>query len=173
VPTYVALLRGVNVGGRHRVPMADLRTLVEQLGFTGVRSHIQSGNVVFESTKAPAAEAIELALSDTFGFAVPVVVRSATEMAAVIDRNPFADCDLSKVHVGFWGTVPSASAIAACDLERFAPERFEFVRSDLYLFLPSGMARTKLPGYLERRIKVPATIRNWNTVRAIVEMSGI
>jgi uncharacterized protein (DUF1697 family) len=171
VPTYVALLRGVNVGGRHRMAMAELRKRFEALGCHAVRTHIQSGNVIFDRARAPGAGVIERDLVETFGFAVPVVLRSAVEMGAVVERAPFPGVDRSKVHVAFLASPPEPSAVAACDPEPFLPERFAFTGSELYLYLPGGMAKTKLPTYLERRIKVPMTIRNWQTTATLASLA--
>ncbi len=99
--TYVGLLRGVNVGGRNKVSMADLRSLVESLGHTDVTTYIQSGNIVFTSAKAVAAPTLEAAIKDELGLDVTVVLRTPAELAKVVKANPFAREDLSKVHVGF------------------------------------------------------------------------
>jgi uncharacterized protein (DUF1697 family) len=152
--------------------MAGLRTLLEARGLTDVRTLIQSGNVVFDSKGAPALDSLERTLKDAYGFDIPVVLRTAAAMAKVIERTPFPDRDHSKVHVGFMREPPESKAVAACDGASFLPEQFEFVGSELYLFLPNGMARTKLPTYLDRQIKIPTTVRNWNTVRALVELSA-
>jgi uncharacterized protein (DUF1697 family) len=172
VPRYVALLKGVNVGGKHALGMAALKTVFEAHRYSDVRTLIQSGNVIFSSSKAPAAPALERMLEQWCGFSVPVVVRSATEMANVITESPLTELDSSKLHVGFMGERPSAAAIAACDPAEFLPETFAFVGSNVYLYLPHGMARTKLPSYLDRRIEGPMTVRNWNTVNALVRASG-
>jgi uncharacterized protein (DUF1697 family) len=172
MPTYVALLRGVNVGGRHRIPMVDLRRRFEVLGCDEVRTHIQSGNVIFDRMSAPDGDAIERDLAETFGFSVPVVLRTAVEMGRVVEHDPFAGLDRSKVHVGFLGSPPESGAVAACDPEAFTPERFAFRGTTLYLYLPGGMAATKLPTYLERHVNVPMTIRNWRTTEALARLAA-
>jgi uncharacterized protein (DUF1697 family) len=172
VPTYVALLRGVNVGGRHRVPMDALRERFELLGCHAVRTHIQSGNVVFERAVAPDVAAIERDLSSAFDFTVPVILRTASEMGTIAGRDPFPGVERSKLHVAFLGATPQPDGVAACDPEAFAPERFAFAGSDLYLYLPAGMASTKLPAYLERRVNVPMTIRNWQTTSTLATLAG-
>lgn len=169
--SYVALLRGINVGGKHSVAMADLRALAESLGYHDVRTLIQSGNLVFSSSERPEPVALSAALETAYGFVIPVVVRSAAEMAAVLEQNPFGELDESKFHVGFMSERPSQDVVEALEGNVFLPERFEVVGTETYYFLPDGMARTKLPGYLDRRLKVPMTVRNWNTVNALVEMT--
>jgi uncharacterized protein (DUF1697 family) len=166
----VGLLRGVNVGGR-TLPMAELRELVESLGFDDVRTYIQSGNVLFSAKKKPAAAVLEEAIERRFGLEVDVMLRSAMELARTIERNPFPDADRSRLYVGFMAAKPTPTAVAALDGDPFLPEQFAVDGTELYLHLPSGMGRTKLPDFVLRRIKVPTTIRNWNTVTKLAELA--
>ncbi len=168
--TTVALLRGVNVAGR-TLPMAELRELMESLGFEHVHTYIQSGNVLFSAKKRPTPAVLAAAIERRFGLDVDVMLRSASELERTIERNPFADADRSKLHVGFMARKPAAANVAALDGDSFLPEEFALVGTELYLHLPGGMARTKLPDYVLRRIKVPTTIRNWNTVTKLAELA--
>ena len=170
MPTVVGLLRGVNVGGR-TMPMAELRELVESLGFDDVRTYIQSGNVLFSAKKRPAAAELEAAIERRFGLEVDVMLRSAAELERTIEHNPFPDADRSKLHVGFMARKPTAAVVGALDAEAFLPEQFAIEGTELYLHLPSGMGRTKLPDFVLRRVKVPTTIRNWNTVTKLAELA--
>ena len=170
MPTTVGLLRGVNVGGR-TLPMAELRELVVSLGFQDVRTYIQSGNVLFSGKKRPAPAVLETAIERRFGLEVDVMLRSPAELEQALERNPFPHADRSKLHVGFMATKPTPTTVAALDGEPFLPEEFAVVGTELYLHLPGGMARTKLPDYVLRRIKVPTTIRNWNTVTKLAELA--
>lgn len=170
MPTVVALLRGVNVGGR-KLPMAELRELVESLGYDDVRTYIQSGNLLFRAAKRPRPAALEAAIEERFGLRVDVILRSAANLATVVKRNPFPRAEGSKLHVGFMASKPPASVLVAIDGEPFLPDEFAVVGTELYLHLPDGMGRTKLPDYLVRRLKVPTTVRNWNTVTKLVELS--
>ena len=169
MPVTVALLRGVNVGGR-TLPMAELRELVESLGFEDVRTYIQSGNVLFSAKKRPAPGVLEAAIERRFGLEVDVMFRSALELERTIEHNPFPDADRSKLHVGFMATKPTAD-VSGLDAEAFLPEQFATVGTELYLHLPNGMGRTKLPDFVLRRIKVPTTIRNWKTVTKLAELA--
>jgi uncharacterized protein (DUF1697 family) len=171
VPTNVALLRGINVGGRNKVSMADLRALIESLGHTDVTTYIQSGNVVFTSAKAVAAPTLEAAIKAEFALEITVVLRSAADLAKVVKANPFAQEDVSKVHVGFMARKPAAGVVAKIDATRFAPEAFALRGAELYLFLPDGMGRSKLPDFVGRQLKVPTTVRNWNTVLKLLELA--
>jgi uncharacterized protein (DUF1697 family) len=172
MPRYVALLRGVNVGGKNKLPMADLRSLIESLGHTDVATLIQSGNVVFTASKAVKPESLENAIAKEFGIAPVVVLRTPRELEKVVSANPFGRADLSKVHVGFMTQKPPAPAVRHLDAERFLPEEFAFRDRELYLFLPNGMGRTKLPAYLDRQIKIPTTVRNWNTVTKLLALAA-
>ena len=169
--TYVGLLRGVNVGGRNTVSMADLRSLVESLGHTEVTTYIQSGNIVFTSAKAVAAPTLEAAIKGKFGLDVTVVLRTPAELARVVKANPFAREDLSKVHVGFMARKPAKTVVTEIDAARFEPEEFAVLGAELYLYLPNGMGRSKLPDYLGRQLKIPTTVRNWNTVLKLLDLA--
>lgn len=169
---YVALLRGVNVGGRNKVSMAALRDVVESLGHTEVATFIQSGNVVFTAAKRVQPSAIEDAIRRAFGIDVDVILRTDRELGRSIEANPFGDRDLSKVHVGFMAAKPAASVVAELDVARFAPDEFVQRNRELYLHLPNGMGRSKLAPYLDRQLKVPTTVRTWKTVTKLYELAS-
>jgi uncharacterized protein (DUF1697 family) len=174
VPTYVALLRGVNVGGKGQVPMAELRKMFEALGHTDVATYIQSGNVVFTSAKAlKSAAPIEAALTETFGLKSAVVLRTPAELAAVIEHNPYPEAEAvpSALHVTFLPSPPDKAQLAKVDASSFAPEEFTVHGRDVYLHLPDGMGRSKLAPVLTRRLGPAATARNWNTVKKLLAMS--
>lgn len=168
--TYVALLRGVNVAGHGKVTMGDLRRVFEGLGYADVSTYIQSGNVIFSGTAS--VDAVERAIATELGMEVVVVLRTAAQLEKVVRRNPFADVDVSKVHVGFMPKRPSATAVKTLDIERFRPEDAIVVGSDVYVHLPNGMGRSKLPDYVGRQLDVPITFRNWNTVTKLVELAA-
>lgn len=172
MPRYIGLLRGVNVGGKNTVPMAQLRALVTSLGHSEVTTYIQSGNIVFTSEKPVTPKSLETAIATAVGVKIVVVLRTPAELKKIVKANPFSKDDLSKVHVGFMAAKPPAAAVAQLDPEPFRPEEFVINGSELYLHLPNGMARSKLPAYLDRRLKVPTTVRNWNTVMKLVELAG-
>jgi uncharacterized protein (DUF1697 family) len=176
--TYVALLRGINVGGRKTVPMAELRSALSALGLEDVATYIQSGNVVFRAPARDAeslAGAIERSIDETFGLSARVVLRTRDELSAVASGNPFLErgADESKLHVVFLDREPDASAVAELDPGRSPPDEFDVQGREVYLHLPNGMGRTKLTGdYFERRLGVAATARNWRTVAKLVELAG-
>jgi len=172
LPRCVALLRGVNVGGKRKVPMSELRMLFESLGHSDVSTFIQSGNVLFTSRARVDPADLESAMADRFAMVIPVFLRTHHELEAVLGRNPFGHADASKLHVGFMAAKPPAAVVAGIDAASFHPDRLAIRDRELYLHLPIGMGRSKLPAYLDRQLKIPVTIRNWNTVTMLCELSG-
>jgi uncharacterized protein (DUF1697 family) len=170
MPRYVALLRGINVGGKHAVPMARLRALCESLGHADVSTYIQSGNVVFAAKRAVTPAALEQALASEFGFAIPVVLRTEAELAKIVKADPFPKADRSKVHVGFMATKPAAAAVKTIDHDRFLPEEVVVKGCEVWYHLPNGMGRAKLPLHVDRQLKTPTTVRNWNTVTKLLAL---
>lgn len=175
---HVALLRGINVGGKNKLPMKDLMALVTELGATEVKTYIQSGNVVF-SASATLARGMSTVLADAIeaqlGLTVPVVVRTAAQMQAVVEGNPFlaAGLDPKTLHVGFLASKPSKAKVAALDPERSPPDAFEVRGQEIFLHFPNGVARTKLTNaYLDRTLGTTSTVRNWKTVNKLHEMLG-
>lgn len=171
----VALLRGINVGGNRKVPMAALRAAVQGLGYDEVATHLQSGNVVLTSD-APEEEValgIERVVAEEIGVAgVTVMVRTAQELAAVVALDPFPDADdPSKYFVSFLSSAPDPAALDAVDPAAYAPEAWHLDGRELYLWLPDGAGRTRLTAaFWERRLTVPGTARNWRTVTRLLEM---
>jgi uncharacterized protein (DUF1697 family) len=178
VPTYAALLRGINVGRNKRIGMADLRALVEGLGHESVRTHLQSGNVVFGSPKRsakPLEAAIEDAIASELGMDVTVMVRRADELAAVVDASPFSGRtdDPKMIHVAFLSEKPRAAAVKGFGIEEFAPDEMAIVGREAHLLYPDGYARTKLTNaVIEKRLGVRATSRNWRTVTALADLTA-
>jgi uncharacterized protein (DUF1697 family) len=172
---YVALLRGINVGGKTKVAMAALRDVCVSVGCEDVVTYIQSGNVVLKSKLAAdkLRSSLEATIAAEFGFSPAVMIRTAKEMAAVVDRNPYRDADEKSIHVGFLHAAPDASTkkcLAAIDC---APEEVKVIGRDLYLHLPNGMGRAALPVQLERCLRpTPVTVRNWRTVTKLVDLSS-
>ena len=167
---YVALLRAVNLGGDSTLPMAELRRLCEEAGFGNVRTYVASGNVVFESDEAApkVKAALEAALEAYAGKAVPVVLRTAAEMAAVLEANPFADAPGNRVQVFFLDEAPGADALSGVS-GKAEDEALRLGEREIYVrYGAAGIGRSKL--------KIPAavtgTARNMNTVAALVEMAG-
>jgi uncharacterized protein (DUF1697 family) len=176
MPAYVALLRGINVGGNRMIKMADLRDVFAAAGAQDVATYIQSGNVVFthpaRSERTLAAE-LEKRIAAAAGFPVPVVLRTAGQLARVIEDSPFRGADADHLHVAFLAA-PAANA-PAFDARAFAPERYAAVGRELYLYLPEGMGRSKLAAAVLARPKAigaAATARNWRTVLQLNELAS-
>ena len=167
----LALLRGINVGGHKRVPMARLRELFAELGYRGARTFIQSGNVVFDSDDDPQAlrTAIEAGIERAFGFAVPVLVRDRARLDAVLAGNPFAgrDLDPSKLTVAFASVPPSGATAPAGH-----PEEVAVAAGELFIYYPDGMGKSKLDQsvFFKGRGDVTITTRNWRTVTKLRAM---
>ena len=185
MPTHVALLRGINVGGRNRVAMAALREVVEGLGHTGVATYIQSGNVVFTSEEAdPAtlAAALERAIADQLGVRPKVVVLTREQLAQVVADNPFHEEDNPRqVHALFWnGPLGPEELAAVAAAQRQAGEaggrdEAKVVGTTMYLHTPDGYGRSELAARLARigggrTAATAATARNWATVRKLLAM---
>ncbi|SHG96521.1 DUF1697 domain-containing protein [Streptoalloteichus hindustanus] len=172
---YVALLRGINVGGRQKVAMADLRALLTGLGHTEVSTLLQSGNAVFtasdQRTERLAAE-IEEALARELGLTVRVVVRTGEELRAVVEHNPLEVVDPARFLVSFLAERPDPALFAALDPASFAPEELAVGDRELYLSLPDGIQRARLPQLVDRLLPAQATARNWNTVTKLLALVG-
>ena len=153
--------------------MADLRALLADAGATGVETYIQSGNVVFDHDADEAALRADLEprLAKAFGFEIPVILRRADAWAAVVAGNPFPDADPTRLLVSFLRETPPARATDAVDAARFAPEAFVPAGSEIYLHLPHGAGRAKLPQAIARAHGTPETTRNWKTVLRLLEMA--
>lgn len=173
----IALLRGINVGGNKRVPMAELRALMERLGFADVTTYVQSGNVVFSGPRRAArtiAREIEAGIVEQFGFEVAITIRTRDELAAIVAANPLrAVADVPKLHhVLFLSGRPDAQAIADAEAGDHAPEAFALIGRELYVWTPEGVTDSPLFKLLnERRLGVRATARNWRTVEKLLELA--
>ncbi|HEV7534231.1 MAG TPA: DUF1697 domain-containing protein [Acidimicrobiia bacterium] len=173
---YVALLRGINVGGKAKVPMAALRDVCAAAGCEDVETYIQSGNVVLSSKlgEKKLQVALEAGIAAEFGFSPAVMLRTAGEMAAVVDHNAYPGADEQSLHAGFLHLPPSAAAAGCLAAIGAAPEQVTVVGRELHLLLPNGMGRANLPTLIERCIRpAPVTVRNWRTVTRLVELSTL
>jgi uncharacterized protein (DUF1697 family) len=177
--TYVALLRGINVGGKHKLPMKELVDICSATQCGNVRTYIQSGNVVFT---APANVAQRLApvlakrIEEHFGFAVPVILRSREQLQQVAQRNPFLKAGKPEpmLYVSFLADEPTAEAIAKLDPNRSAGDQFRVIGREIYMYLPTGAGNSKLTSaYFDSRLATVGTVRNWATVLKLVEMSHV
>ena len=174
---HVALLRGINLASRNRVDMAGVRELLGELGYTEVRTYLQSGNAVLTSAASPdtVAKEIEEQLRSRYGTSIRVLVRTREELADVVEHNPFTgeETDGRKLHVNFLSAEPDPERLADIDPKDLAPDRFQLRGREIYLWLPNGMQGSKLPQALsDKRLGVVTTSRNWNTVTKLLELAG-
>lgn len=176
--TYIAILRGINVGAQKKVLMAELKTVLNKLKLQDVTTYIQSGNVVFKSDEKLSNEEfaakIEKAILKHFKFEVPVLVRNAGELKKVIAANPYPKnkkIDLAKVHVTFLSAVPAKPLSEEIKKLSFLTDEFSINGKEVYLHTPGGYGETKLSNnFFEKKLKVTATTRNWKTVNTLMEM---
>ena len=176
--TYVALLRGINVGGNNPLPMKDLTALFAKAGCDAVQTYIQSGNVVFRADRDLAASlpaTLAKAIAARTQMRIPVLLRSAGELRRIAERNPFVErgMDPSKLHAVFLAAAPGAAAVAKLDPKRSPPDEFVVRGAEIYLHCPDGFGRSKLSNaYFDAKLDTISTVRNWRTVLKLLDLSG-
>lgn len=173
----LSLLRGINVGGRKKIKMADLRDLYASLGYPNARSLLQTGNVVFDTDEPDLARVkarLEAGISAAFGFDVPVIMRSPAAFKTIFQRQPFTDEQLnepSKIVVVFLSGAPSPQSVDALRENNPGREGIWADGNELYIFYIDGQARSKLNNSrIERALDLPATARNWNTCKRLLKL---
>lgn len=174
---WIALLRGINVGGHNKLPMKDLRDTLEGAGFGAVQTYIQSGNIVCTSRRTSAAgvaEEIAAVIAAKFAFRPQVFVLDVDRFEAVVAANPFPDAtgDPSKLHLFFLDARPADSGIETLRTLQGPQEVFEVVGDVLYLHAPDGIGRSKLAASIGRSLKVGVTARNWRTVDKLRQLAS-
>ncbi len=175
---YISLLRGINVGGQKTIRMENLRDIFSGLGFTNVRSYVQSGNMLFESGEQEAAglaKRIEGRIVQACGYPVSVFLRSAHDLEGILANNPYLNDrneDPAKLYVTFLYHIPSEPWWSEMSAPRDITDEFARGEMAIYLFCPNGYGATKLStSFFERRLGMPVTTRNWNTVNALYKMA--
>ena len=177
MPTYVALLRGINVGGSKKIKMEQLRRSFAELGLEDVHTYIQTGNVIFKTGDMAAVELTQRAedkiLSD-FGLSVRVILRTAVELGQSIRNNPFTQrkgIQPAQLHVFFLSRVPTKTAVKELEALPAGTAELRWCGRELYLHTPDGFGRTKLPNF-DKVLSVTATARNWNTVNKLYQLAS-
>jgi uncharacterized protein (DUF1697 family) len=179
VQTHIALLRGVNVGGNHKLPMKNLARIFEESGAENAKTFIQSGNVIFDSESENAkyiALQVRQKITAQFGFDTPVLIRTSEQMQSVCDGNPYIGEGLpeSKLYVMFLADIPSKDQLALLDSSKFLPDSFTVAGQEIYLSLPVGAATTKLTNAtFDRTLGTVSTSRNWRTVCSLAELAAL
>jgi uncharacterized protein (DUF1697 family) len=174
--SYVALLRGINVGGRNSLPMRELVDLLQGMGLQDIRTYIQSGNVVFQSEPinvADLSDRMRVAINESHGFAPQVIVLELAELETAISSNPFpeAEAEPKTLHLYFLASTPKDPDLDALERVKRDSEQFALTGMVFYLHAPDGIGRSKLAERVERSIGVPVTARNWRTVSKIMAMA--
>jgi uncharacterized protein (DUF1697 family) len=174
--TYIALLRGINVGGRNKLPMADLRELLQELGLQQARTYIQSGNVAFESDRddlPQLSEEISASINGRFGFEPAVLLMTDETLQTAAEANPFPEAisEPKKLHLYFMAAAPPEPDLQA--MQDLAQDGEQFALKDriFYFYAPEGIGRSKLAAKIEKLLGVPATARNWRSVDSILELA--
>lgn len=174
--TYVGLLRGVNVGGNNKLPMKSLSALCESQGCRGVRTYIQSGNVVFRAdarTVRGFAAKLKSQINAEFGFETAVILRTAPELRAVVENNPYMKpgVDLRSLHVMFLAKEPNLTDVVKLNPPCEGDEAFSLRGKEIFLFLPNGTGRSKLAAYrFDKILQTDVSTRNWQTTLNLVSL---
>lgn len=176
--TYISILRGINVGGRNKIKMDALMSLYKNLDFVNIRSYVQSGNVIFSSKKNDVKvleNQISLQIKKAFGLDVPVFVLNVNTLKDIIKGNPFTKDNKKNsafMHVTFLSNQPKQFDKESIYKKRSENEEIAFVSNAVYLYCPNGYGNTKLSNnFLERKLNVPATTRNWKTTTELFTLA--
>lgn len=169
----IAILRGINVGGKRKILMADLKALCENLNWGNVTTYIQSGNVVFNSdkTNTKLENELEKAIAESFGFQVPVIVRTAQELQSAIDQNPFINEDITQLHLTFLKENPSEDVLQKILAYNYQPDRYKIEGKAVFIYCSGKYHKSKLSNnFFEKKLNTGATTRNWKTVLKLSEL---
>lgn len=175
--TFIALFRGINVGGHNKLPMKALAAVLEGLGLQNIRTYIQSGNVVFDgkaNDKVKLTAQIGAAIRNSHGFEPKILLLDVARLEKIIAENPFPEAEATgnTLHFNFLESVPARPDLAGIETLRAASERCALKGDVFYLHAPDGIGRSKLAANMERLLDVPVTGRNWNTVYKLQELAN-
>jgi len=174
--TFASILRGINVGGHRKIKMADLRKMYENMGFTNVKSYIQSGNIIFQSNENIASNLeknLEEGILNCFGFDVPVIVRNINEWRQLIDENPFLEekSSIEDLCVTFLSEPPQPELLSQLIIRETENDKIKLIGKNAYLKITGPYHKTPLNNnWIEKTLKVKATTRNWKGILKIGEM---
>jgi len=173
VTTYIALFRGINVGGKNNLPMEELVGILEGLGCEKVKTYIQSGNAVFQNQKnhtRKIAEEISSRVLESRGFKPKVLILDSSELKQAVENNPFKTEDGKALHFFFLESAPVEPNLDGLASVKSNSEAFSLNRNVFYLYAPDGIGRSKLAAKVEPSLGIPVTARNWNTVSKLVSI---
>ncbi|WP_179333581.1 DUF1697 domain-containing protein [Winogradskyella costae] len=173
--TYIAFLRGINVGGHRKVPMAELRALLITLGLINVKTYIQSGNVIFQSSDSDSKtleNKIQKNILNQFGFDVPVLLKTKDELSIIFNACPFADAIKAQSYFILLSEVPDDTLVKEVSKKTYPEDVYIIVNDCIYLFCPKGYGRSKFNlNYFEKKLSVVATARNYKTTVKLLALS--
>lgn len=173
--TYIALLRGINVGGHRKIPMADLRDLLTNSGLETVQTYIQTGNVIFQSLEENIQilqVVIQKSIANHFGFEVPVIIKTRSELQAVFDKSPFSIAEKEKSYFAFLSCEPKIELIDEMQKVTYENEAFLITKNCIYFYAEKGYGQAKFNlKMFERKLKVIATARNYKTMLKLLSLS--
>ena len=173
---YIAILRGINVGGKRKILMADLKELFSEIGFADIQTYIQSGNVIFNTKRKDdnieLANKIEQSIAKNYDFKVPVIVRDVEELNEAISNNPFFEKnDIERLHLTFLKEVPETEKLDKIKTYDYSPDKFEIKDKNVFVYCSGKYSDSKLTNkFFESKLKVLATTRNWKTVLKLLEL---
>ena len=175
--TCIALIRGINVGGKNSLPMKELVAILEDMGVRKIKTYIQSGNAVFQSDEknlSQFSQRLTAEIKKRHGFEPDVLIVGLDAIEEAMADNPFpeAEAEPGSLHLGFLASVPKSPDLGKLDSLRREGERFHLGERVFYLHAPEGVGRSKLAASTEKLLGVPMTYRNWRTVCKIKEMAG-
>lgn len=177
--SYIALLRGINVSGHKKIKMTELRNAVDELGFTDVRTYIQSGNIVFRHPKTAPSKLsgqINGNIREAFGYEVPVITLLLSDLTSIAANNPFLsreDIDPSRLYIAFLDSSPEKEYVQELEAFDLSPDEFRITEKAVYLHIPIAVRNSKLNNnFIEQKLKVKATTRNLKTVEQLEKMAS-
>ncbi|MCG8328048.1 MAG: DUF1697 domain-containing protein [Chitinophagales bacterium] len=178
--TYITILRGINVSGRNKIKMADLRKILDETGLKNVQTYIQSGNIVYQheaiDTKV-LSKLIKNKIAEVYDYDVPVITLTSDALATIARTHPYPTDDAKDpayCHITFLADEPIPESISQIKPEDYQPDEFQIIGKAVYLYCPNGYGKTKLNNsFWEKKLKVTATTRNWKTTNKLVEMVNV
>ncbi len=173
----VAILRGINVGGNRKILMEDLKSICSKIGMQDIKTYIQSGNIIFRSsnTNVDLERTLEKEINQNYGFEVPVIVRTLTELKAAVEKNPFytSDIDISKLHLTLLKNKPSHGDLYQTQTYNYEPDQFYIENKNVFIYCEGKYHKSKLSNnFFEKQLRVQASTRNWKTILKLVELSN-
>ena len=173
--TYIALLKGINVGGHKKVPMAELRTMLINAGFQNVQTYIQSGNIIFQSSEKTSEleTKIENLIASNFGFEVSVIIKTYKELQTIFEGSPFSKEKKEKCYFIILNRIPEINLVEEVDQLIYENEEIIIKNDCLYFYCSAGFGKTKFNmNTYERKLKLIGTARNYNTMVKLLSLSA-